>query len=191
MKIGRALVVSSLLLGSLVFAGRGPVPFDVVLEFEFAEASGDVGFREEVELQLITELRGSACFRSVEMGREPTGEAAPEDLLRLRITVLEVFEETTHEVSTAQRTDPRSGPGMDLAHTSMFRAYAQATLEHPASNRELRTKKIGSHAAHRPLSHYDDARHIARREALIEMVRETRVFVCKGGSKRLGKELTR
>jgi len=192
MKTGRALIVSSLLLGSLTFAANsGPVPFDVEVEFDFAAASGDVGFQEDAELQLISELRRAACFRSVKMADHEGELESPDDVLRLLITVIEVFEETIYDVSTAQRVDPRSGPGMELAHTARIDARIQATLEHPASGLVLRTRRIRASSAHRPLSHYDDARDYVRREALLEVIRETRVFVCKGGSKRLGKELAR
>jgi hypothetical protein len=192
MKTARALLVSSLLSGSFAFAGNNaPPPFDLAVGIEFASASGDVGFREEVEIQLLSELRGSACFRSVGMAREEDEADYPEDALRLRITVLEVNEETTYDVSTAQRTDPNAGYGAELAHTARVQARIQVALEHPATGRELRKKRIGASSAHRPLNQYDDAQDYVRREALRDLIRETRAFVCQGGAKRLGKELAR
>ena len=192
MKIARALIVSSLLSGSLAFAGdKAPLPFDVAVGIEYAAASGDAGFREEVEIQLISELRGSACFRSVDMAREGDEADYPEDALRLRITVLEVIEETTYDTSTAQRVDPQSGYGAELAHTARLHARIQVALEHPATGRELRKKRIGASSAHRPLNEYDDAQDYVKREALRDLIREIRLFACRGGAKRLGKELAR
>ena len=192
MKARRALLVSALLVGSIaIAAGPASAPYDVLVSFDFATASGDVGFREELELQLLSELRRSGCFRTVDVETGHDETAVPQERLGLRVTVIEVFEETTYDVSTAQRADPNGGPGLELAHTARFRARIEASLEHPASGRSLRSKRIGTSGAHRPMSQYDDARHMARREALLEMVRQTRIFACKGGVKRLNRELAR
>ncbi len=197
MKPFAGFVALALLLAPAALAGKGTTPaaYDVDITLEFAATAGEEGIREELELQMLTELRRAACFRSVELsapGAEPTPAVpAADDRLLLRVMVRELFDETTYDASVAQRTAPYAGQSLEIAHTSRFRALVRAALEHPASRRELRGKQIRSSGAHRPLTVGEDARLTARSQALVELVRAIRGFVCKGGGKRLEKEIGR
>jgi len=171
-------------------AAAGPAAYDIRVELSFAQASGDEGMRDELELQLLSELRRASCFRSVV-------RAAPDDVdgdadwetLRLNIAVSEIFEETVYDTSIAQRADPMAPQELELLHTSRIYAIMRVSLEHPASGVELRTKNLRGAGAHRPLTLGEDARHVALTEATIEAAQAVRRFACKGGAKRLNKEI--
>lgn len=190
MRTGLALLSPWLVLASIATAAGPPAAeFDLEVTFEFGSPGGGVGFREELELQLLSELRRAGCFRRVDIAASRKPQEITADRLLLRITVDRAFEETTFDVSTAQRVDPYAAPGLDLAHTSRFEGQIHAALEHPASARVLRVKRVRGSAAHRPRTEADDSRDAARREAIIEMIRNVRVFICKGGVARLRKEI--
>lgn len=171
-------------------AAAGPAPYDVQVELGFEGAAGDEGMREELELQLLSELRRAACFRSVaKVSDGEEGSAVDGETLRLNVDVTEIFEETTYDTSLAARTDPLAPQQLEMAHTSRIDAVMHVSLEHPVSGRVLRAKRLRGHGAHRPLVLGDDARHAALREATIEAALSIRRFVCKGGAKRLRKEI--
>jgi len=174
-----------------VLAAQAPAPYDVHVELSFTEASGDEEMRDELELQLLSELRRAGCFRSVI--RFVPGDAenrrAESDALRLNVAVSELFEETTYDTSIAERADPQAPQDLELLHTSRIYAVMQVALEHPASGLSLRAKRLRGAGAHRPLMLGEDARHRALLEATIEAAQEVRRFVCKGGAKRLAKEI--
>jgi len=172
-------------------AAEAPAPYELGVAIHFTQSSGDEGLREEFELQLLSELRRSACFRSVELDRqdpenEPRSETAE---LLLRIGVDELFEETVYDTSIAERADSRALESLDLAHTARFSVVVSASLEHSPHGKTLRSRRIRGHGAHRPLVAGEDARHIALREASSEAANSVRSFVCKGGAKRLRKQI--
>ncbi|MCH7780508.1 MAG: hypothetical protein IH848_06650 [Acidobacteria bacterium] len=184
-----ALLTMSCLPAAIV--AQGPAPFDIQVELSFEEASGDEGMRKELELQLLSELRRAGCFRSVARltHRVDEGTAVDTEMLRLTVAVTELFEETTYDTSLAQRSGPGARPGLELAYTSRIRAVMAVTLEHPASGRALRTRHLRGNGTHRPALPGQDARHTALREATMNAARAVRRFVCKGGAKRLRKEI--
>jgi len=169
-------------------AAQEPAPYDVRVELSFARASGDEGMRDELELQLLSELRRTGCFRSIAKATDadpgPNGET-----LTLNIVVTELFEETTYDTSIAQRADPLAPDQLELLHTSRVIAVLSVALEHSASGRALRSKRLRGAGAHRPRVRGDDARHAALRQATAEAALAVRRFVCKGGAKRLRKEI--
>ena len=174
-----------------VLAAQRPAPYDVQVELSFTGASGDEGMREELELQLLSELRRAGCFRSVVrvVKADAGSSAANRETLRLNVAVSELFEETVYDTSIAQRSDPLAPEQLELLHTSRIHAVMRVTLEHPASGVALRSKRLRGDGAHRPLILGEDARHTALREATIEAAQAVRRFVCKGGAKRLNKEI--
>ena len=91
--VGLALTVP--LVSGVLTAGT-PVPYDLRVELDFKRAAGDQGLREEFELQLISQLRGAACFRSIQRAPENGVEPGPETL-RLRIALDEMVEETVYD----------------------------------------------------------------------------------------------
>lgn len=146
--------------------------------------------RDELELQLLSELRRAACFRSIVRADDEGEEIEPgPDTLKLDIAVSEIFEETTYDTSIADRTDPNAPEQLELAHTSRIRAVMRVALVHPESGTELRSRTLRGEGAHRPLVFGDDARQTALIEATIEAAETVRRFVCKGGAKRLKKEI--
>lgn len=187
----RQLAATLLLLACLsgASAAGGPAPYDVQLDLSFVKASGDEGIRDEIELQLLSEIARAGCFRSVERA-VPSDEAAlSAETLVLTVRVTDIFEETVYDTSIAERTDPSATEQMELLHTSRIEAYMNVTLAHPASETELRSKRMRGFGTHRPLVLGEDARHTAMREATVEAARGIRAFICKGGEKRLRKEL--
>lgn len=185
-----ALLTMSCLPAAIV--AQGPAPFDIQVELSFEEASGDEGMRMELELQLLSELRRAGCFRSVAPVADgiDEGTATDEETLRLSVAVTELFEETTYDTSVAQRSDPRAPGEVEMSYTSRIRAVMRVSLEHPASGRVLRTKRLHGAGAHRPQMLGQDARDMALRAATINAARAVRSFVCKGGAKRLRKEIS-
>lgn len=189
----RYLLAAFLTISCLPVAGAapGPAPYDIQLDLGFAQTSGDEGMREELELQLLSELRRAGCFRSVARitSGVDEGTAVDAETLRLNVTVTELFEETTYDTSLAARADPRSPQELEMAHTSRIRAVMTVSLEHPASGRALRTKRVRGTGMHRPTMPGEDARYAALREATMHASLGVRSFVCKGGAKRLRKEI--
>jgi hypothetical protein len=175
----------------VVLAAQGPAPYDVHVELSFAEASGDEEMRDELELQLLSELRRAGCFRAVirVVAGDAVEHAAERETLRLNVAVSELLEETTYDTSIAERADPQAPQSLELLHTSRIQAVLQVSLEHPASGHTLRARRLRGAGAHRPLLLGEDARLTALREATIEAAQEVRRFVCKGGAKRLAKEI--
>jgi len=174
-----------------VLADQGPAPYDIHVALSFAAASGDEEMRDELELPLLSELRRANCFRSVVgvvAGAAKNG-AADDDTLVLNVVVSELFEETVYDTSIAQRSDPQAPEQLALLHTSRVYAVLEVSLEHPANAVELRSKRLRGSGAHRPLMLGEDARHTALQEATIEAAHAVRRFVCKGGAKRLDKEI--
>lgn len=168
----------------------GPAPYDLEVALDFAAASGDETMREELELQVLSELRRAACFRAINrVDAAGDEEDTPRDLLRLNISVTELFEETTYDTSIAERADPLAPQELELMHTSRIRAVMSVTLEHAASDRELRSRRLRGNGSHRPLIPGEDARLVALREATSEVAQSVRLFACKGGAKRLRKEI--
>jgi hypothetical protein len=145
--------------------------------------------RDELELQLLSELRRSGCFRSIEKGSDTDATASDAAVLRLKIGVLDFFEETVYDTSIAQRADPRAPQELQMLHTSRFHLLLEVSLEHPGSARALRTKRLRGNGSHRPLMLGDDARLRALGEAAFSAAEGVRRFVCKGGAKRLSKEI--
>ncbi len=172
-------------------AAQQPAPYDVQVELSFAEASGDEGMREELELQLLSELRRAGCFRSVTRVTHGVdgGTAVDSQTLLLNVAVTKLFEETTYDTSLAERADPRAPQELEMAHTSRIQAVMLVSLEHPASGRALRSKRLRGAGMHRPSMLGEDARLTALREATMNAARAVRSFVCKGGPKRLRKEI--
>ena len=115
--------------------------------------------------------------------------AATDETLRLNIGVAELFEETVYDTSIAERADPQAPQQLELLHTSRVYAVLQVSLEHPASASTLRSKRLRGAGAHRPQMLGEDARHRALQEAAIEAAQAVRRFACKGGAKRLDKEI--
>ncbi|NIM02280.1 MAG: hypothetical protein GTO33_05665 [Acidobacteria bacterium] len=146
--------------------------------------------RDELELQLLSELQRAGCFRSVAPAADEGETVKPSpDSIKLNIAVSELFEETTYDTSIAQRTDPMAPQELELLHTSRIRAVMRVALEHAASGVELRARSLRADGAHRPLILGEDARQAALLQATIEAAESVRRFVCKGGAKRLSKEL--
>jgi len=145
--------------------------------------------RDELELQLLSELRRSGCFRSI--AKTSRVEEAPVDpeILRLNIALADLFEETVYDTSIAERADPMAPQELEMLHTSRFSLLLEVSLEHPGSARALRTKRLRGNGSHRPQMLGDDARHRALTEAAIAAAEGVRRFVCKGGVKRLSKEI--
>jgi hypothetical protein len=190
--IHRLLTAFLMIVGlPAVGAEQGPAPYDVGVEINFRQASGDEEVRDEFALQLLSELRRANCFRSVVRVVQTDAEkgAANHETLRLDIRVAEVFEETVYDTSIAERADPRAPQQLELLHTSRVRAVLEVSLEHPASARTLRSKRLNASGAHRPQTIGEDARHRAIQEATIEAAQAVRRFACKGGAKRLDKEI--
>jgi len=172
-------------------AAQGPAPYDIQLDLSFAQASGDEGAREELELQFLSELRRAGCFRSVTrvVHGVDEGTTPDEETLRLSVAVTEVVEETTYDTSVAERTDPRASAQMRMAYTARIEAVMRVSLEHPASGQVLRTKRLRAQGEHRPLIPGEDARGTALGLATRDAADAVRIFVCKGGAKRLRKEI--
>jgi hypothetical protein len=187
-------VAIALLLAPTSHAGKknARAPFDLGVRFLFEESAGEEGLREELELQMLTELRRAGCFRTVDLALPAAaGDSAAADELRLEVTVRELFDETTYDTSIAQRADPNASHELETAFTTRIRLLVHAALVHPAGERELRSRQIRASGAHRPLTIEEDARLTARTQAMVELVRAIRLFVCKGGEKRLAKEIAR
>lgn len=158
------------------------------VDLNFSGRSVDRTVREEIELQLSSDMAARGCFGEVHFVSPDAGSTTSSEFL-LRVVIQEVFEETTYDTSVAQRADPQRPAEYDLLHTSRIRLLAVAELRTGDGKLLLRKSNIRGNGAHRPLQFGEDSRSVALQLASEGIAREARLFACKGGEKRRQKEL--
>jgi hypothetical protein len=187
----------SILIGLTLFATPTFSQTNPSLEIDlnYSGRSVDRTVREEVELQLSSDMTTRGCFGELRftppkgsVNDEPTDDSTN---FLLRIVIQEVFEETTYDTSIAQRADPSRPAEYDLLHTSRIRIEAFAELRTGDGERLLRRSNVRGSGSHRPLLFGEDSRSVALQLASEGFAREARIFACKGGQKRRQKELKR
>jgi len=185
--------LAATLIGLLLVAtptySQSPPSLDI--DLNYSGRSVDRTVREEVELQLSSDMTSRGCFGELRFKpAEGDADAQSAEYL-LRVVIQEVFEETTYDTSIAQRADPNRPAEYDLLHTSRIRVQAVAELRTGDGERLLRSSNVRGSGAHRPIMFGEDSRSVALQLASEGFAREVRIFACKGGEKRRKKELKR
>ena len=180
----RLAVIAAILLALPVTAAAEP-PLHVLLTYN--GRSIDTSVRQEIELQLISEFTAYGCFESIALYDEETPPG--DEAITLTVRLVEIFEETTYDTSVAARADPQRPREYDLMHTAQLRLRARAQLGIGPEKETFRERNIKGVASHRPTVAGEDARAMALTAATEAIAREARFFACKGGEKRLQKEL--
>ena len=166
-------------------AGRGDIaPFDLGVQVEFADGVGSDDVHRDVRREMVRGLDRARCYRSVR-SMAPEGDA--DDLL-LRVSILSVEDELQHEISMAERNDPNASGEVEQMKVSRFRIRLQMELLVAEGALPLRFKQHEILGSYRPVRG-EDPRIEARRAAIIDVVRISSGFACKGSPKKLARQI--
>jgi len=189
--LARLFLSLTMLSGSLAFAA-GPAPYTLAVRVEL-RGPGFETFRSDADYLSVGAIDGSGCFARVvpldEQAGEPLAAAATAqaDLL-LIVTLSDVEDELEYEISMAERNAPNAQPQtrqMKVAHLDVQVAARLLTVDG-----ELIVDDRDFHvgASHRPVLD-EDPRLEAQTDALGQIARTLRKWVCKGGARRLDKAI--
>lgn len=180
-----AAALIAILAGSPLTAGE-PFPYDLTVLVRSAEEVGRESLRDEAERLLSWDLESARCFRRVsgELPETPDG-----DDLAFRVTLVDVEEETSWDLSIAQRNSPNQQPGkVNTSQTVRLRADLLMELIAVEGERVVRSKTVRVAKGYRPRFE-EDPRLEARQLLMEEAVSTARRWACKGSAKGLDKEL--
>jgi len=187
---GRGAVLLVGLLVGLVTpcaSGDAPAPFDLTLLVDYGNNVVSQSLRDEVSAAVLDELHRAGCFRSVGLVRPDPGD---DDDLVLDLTLLDVIDETTFEVSLAQRDSPMAPPETAQRQIARLRVSFRLALRTASDDVLLREKERRVERTYRPLTN-EDPRYAARQETLDAVAEVLRGFACKGSPKSLQKAVAR
>lgn len=187
------LFLSGLLLALVVLpatpalAGGGPAPYSVVVDVAFGPEGGPASLRDDIVRGLLRELDRNRCFASVAR-LQPDVEPQADLLLRLVITELE--DRTEYEISLAQRDSPNTTPSEKRRLIARLEAQVRQEIWTLPEENLARVRRFKANAAYRPLFN-EDGRYEVELRLVDDLVRSTRAFACKGGAKKLTREVER
>jgi hypothetical protein len=180
--IGRKIAAGlALACCALLAEAKEPFPHRLQLEVAFVEG-GSEGLREELQRELAYALERARCF-----ARE-----APEEreVLLLRVAIEELIDETSFDLSIAERYSENALPEATRQLTSWLQVDFWLELHLLPDSIPLRSRFVSIRTGYRPRLD-EDPREENRIQAIDEIVRTARGFACKGSPKKLRKQIDR
>ncbi|HXV76662.1 MAG TPA: hypothetical protein VD788_10115 [Candidatus Polarisedimenticolaceae bacterium] len=187
--LAKTVLSLALLAASAVCLAATPAaPYDLIVHVVWGDESvGPESLREQVERSVVRWLDAAACYHS--LARFDDDHASPNDdvsdlLFTIEISNLEVREDW--EVSIAERTSPDQQPGEtddDLVATVGF--DVDFVLQLLPERQALRQRSFRHEKSYRP-RFGEDARESVRDEAIDDLARSARSFVCNRRKKLAG-----
>ena len=186
--IDRKILAGLVLACCAVPAGaKEPFPQALHVDVVFVE-EGPEGVREQLERALLLALDRSRCFPRVE--RFSHGMLNADEALLLRVAVEQLIDETSFDLSIAERYSPNALPDARRQVTNWLEVRYQLELHVLPGSIPLRTKIHNIRTGYRPRLD-EDPREENRVQAIDQVVRTTKAFACKGSPKKLRKEIDR
>lgn len=197
-RAGRVRARAALALGASLILGwaartpvraeaPGPGAHRLHVTVEWGERSGPETLRRELAAELLAALEHAGCMARVAGADAAAAPREPADL-ELRLLLSEFEEEVRHDGSLAQTYASRKPPGSarETARLAVDVAL-RLTLAGPPEA-VVRERSFRHGTAHRPLFD-EDPRETARAQLVEELVARARSFVCRGGGRKLEREI--
>ena len=164
-----------------------PYPSTLAVNVEYGPRQGPESFREEFARLLIHAIQGDGCIRKTLLSSSAKeGEAE----LLLVALIEEMEQRTDHDLSISERNAPYATAAESRRLTARMEATVELRLLLLPGGELVRERRFKAAESYRPRM-VEDAAYEVQLQLLESLAVNGRKFICKGGEKKLRKDIER
>jgi hypothetical protein len=160
-------------------------PSTLAVKVEYGLQQGPESFREEFARRLIHAIQGDGCIRKT---LPACSETESEAGLLLIAMIEEMEQRTDHDLSISERNSPHATAAESRRLTARMEAAIELRLLLLPGRELVRERKFRAAESYRPRMN-EDAAYEVQLQLLENLTVSGRRFICKGGGKKLRKDI--